>query len=351
MTTAVANRFADYVENGVTKGWAVPFRFIAASDIRAQRKAANGTITPLTNGVHFSVTGGATDAGGTLTTTTAAAAGVELNIWCETARGQTADYDTGDTFPAETHELRLDTLDLIAQEQDAALARKVGVPAGEPGIVLAPRAQRASKYPHFDASGNLEYLIGSSDDQTALAQAVIDAEAAETAAAVSASAANTSKNAAAASATAAAGSASAAATSASSAAAAAAAAVAAPTMTGGTIASGTSVLDSGTIGAGSVGYRGIPVSANTTGTLALTDAGKQLIVTANQTIPANSSVAFPVGTVIEIFNNSASTITVAITTDTMRFGALTGTRTIAAYGSCFLSKKTSTMWKASGDLT
>lgn len=124
-----------------------------------------------------------------------------------------------------------------------------------------------------------------------------------------------------------------------------------PVINGGTCDSTATILDTGTIAANSSGYRGVPSSANVSGTLALTDAGKQLIVTTNQTVPANASVAFPVGTVVEIFNNSAVAITVAITTDTMRFGALTGTRTVAAYGSCFVSKKTSTMWKASGDIT
>lgn len=126
-----------------------------------------------------------------------------------------------------------------------------------------------------------------------------------------------------------------------------------PVISGGTINSTATVLDTGTIAANSVGFRGVPVSANVTGTLVLADAGEQLIVTTNQIIPANASVAFPIGTLIEIYNNSAAAITVAITTDTLRLagGATTGTRTIAAYGSCFLSKKTATVWSASGNVT
>lgn len=127
----------------------------------------------------------------------------------------------------------------------------------------------------------------------------------------------------------------------------------APAINGGTISADAAVSDTGTIAAASPGFRGLPLSSNATATLALTDAGKMLVVSVNQTIPANASVAFPVGTVILIVNNSASTITVAITTDTMRQAGTsnTGTRTIAAYGECSLLKIGATTWIASGNLT
>jgi hypothetical protein len=99
----------------------------------------------------------------------------------------------------------------------------------------------------------------------------------------------------------------------------------------------------------SIGYVNIPQSASTT-TLALSDSGKFIAATANVTIPANGSVAFAVGTVVVIFNNSASSITIAITTDTLRLAGTTsvGTRTLAAYGTATLMKVASTTWVASG---
>jgi len=126
-----------------------------------------------------------------------------------------------------------------------------------------------------------------------------------------------------------------------------------PTVNGGTIDSTATVSTTGTIAANSVGFRSLPVSSNATGTLVLTDVGQMLTVTTNQTIPANGSVAFPTNSTVVIFNNSASTITVAITTDTLRLagGATTGTRTIAAYGLCTLIKVASTTWVASGNVT
>jgi hypothetical protein len=89
--------------------------------------------------------------------------------------------------------------------------------------------------------------------------------------------------------------------------------------------------------AASVGYLGIPQSATTT-TLVIGDAGKHIYVnTSGQTltIPAATSVAYPIGTTITfIAGPSASTVTIAITTDTMYLTGTgtTGSRTLAAHG-------------------
>jgi hypothetical protein len=91
--------------------------------------------------------------------------------------------------------------------------------------------------------------------------------------------------------------------------------------------------------AASVGYLGLPQSATaTSATLAMGDAGKHIYVTtASQTItiPAASSVAYPIGTTLTfIAGPSATTVSIAITTDTLRLagGTSTGTRTLAANG-------------------
>lgn len=123
--------------------------------------------------------------------------------------------------------------------------------------------------------------------------------------------------------------------------------------TGNTLDAGTAVSDTGTIAATSPGFRGTPQVTATTRTLALTDAGKQIAATGTVTIPANSSVAFPVGTAVVVYNNSASSISIAITTDTLRLAgsATTGTRTLAQRGLATLVKVASTEWVASGNLT
>lgn len=69
------------------------------------------------------------------------------------------------------------------------------------------------------------------------------------------------------------------------------------------------------------------------------------------TIPANSSVAYPVGTVLTFINeNAAGTLTIAITSDTLRLGgsSSTGSRTLAANGMATAIKITSTVWYISG---
>lgn len=90
-------------------------------------------------------------------------------------------------------------------------------------------------------------------------------------------------------------------------------------------------------------------------TLVLADSGKHIYhpLTDNNprtyTIPANSSVAFPIGTAIT-FVNEVNAISIAITTDTMLLAGSgsTGTRSLAAYGTATALKVGATRWIISG---
>lgn len=70
------------------------------------------------------------------------------------------------------------------------------------------------------------------------------------------------------------------------------------------------------------------------------------------TIPANASVAFPIGTIIHVKNQlSAGTLTIAITTDTLtKVGAAggTGSRTLTAGGEASIMKVAATAWEIVG---
>jgi len=103
--------------------------------------------------------------------------------------------------------------------------------------------------------------------------------------------------------------------------------------------------------AASVGYMGIPQSATTT-TLVIGDAGKHIYVTATSTvtIPANGTVAFPIGTAISIIAATGATVTIAITTDTMYLAGTgtTGSRTLAAFGMATAIKVAATTWYING---
>lgn len=107
--------------------------------------------------------------------------------------------------------------------------------------------------------------------------------------------------------------------------------------------------------ADAVGYKGLPQNSRTSSyTLALSDMGKHIsITTGGIVIPANGSVAFPVGATVVIYNDSASTQTISITTDTLRQSGTTntGSRTLAAYGLATLVKVASTTWVVSGSVT
>lgn len=110
------------------------------------------------------------------------------------------------------------------------------------------------------------------------------------------------------------------------------------------------------LSASEVGFRGVPQNAqNGNYTLVLTDAGKTIYKASGGagetiTIPANGTVAFPVGTQLDIVNNGGGDLTIAITTDTLSWsvGGATGSRTLADHGWAVLKKVSSTEWFISG---
>jgi len=112
------------------------------------------------------------------------------------------------------------------------------------------------------------------------------------------------------------------------------------------------ILSSGT----EAGFKEVPqISKSEDYTLVLTDSGKHIYHPSSDdnartfTIPANSSVAFPVGTAVT-FINGINTLTIAITTDTLTLANSTdtGSMEIAANGIATAIKVTSTSWLISG---
>ena len=98
-------------------------------------------------------------------------------------------------------------------------------------------------------------------------------------------------------------------------------------------------------------------SQSTAYTLVAADANKHILHPSSDasartfTIPANSSVAYAIGTAITFVNqNGAGTVTISITTDTMRLAGAgtTGSRTLAANGVATALKIASTEWIISG---
>lgn len=116
-------------------------------------------------------------------------------------------------------------------------------------------------------------------------------------------------------------------------------------------------LSTGPSSTASMGFRGVPQQSKSANyTLVLSDAGKHvyhpLSDTAGRTftIPANASVAFPIGTVVSFVNMDTASCTIAITTDTMYLAGAgtTGSRTLAQFGIATAIKTGSTEWLISG---
>jgi len=139
MTVAALVPSIIYLEDGVTLSFAMPWRFLAAAHHVVKRIGTSGAVTVLSYGVDWSASGGATDAGGTLLLSSTVA-GARLSIKRVTPRGQSSDYDTNDTFPAESHEAALDRAMLVDQEQDVSISdvldRAVMASEGQPGLEL-----------------------------------------------------------------------------------------------------------------------------------------------------------------------------------------------------------------------
>ena len=116
------------------------------------------------------------------------------------------------------------------------------------------------------------------------------------------------------------------------------------------------VTHTGTPAVTALGYLGLPqVSISSNRTLAYTDFAKEIYLggtTSSQgvTIPANASVAFPIGAFAVITNDSTQPWTIGISSDTLYWSPTggTGTRTLAAGGTATISKKTATRWWITG---
>ncbi len=110
-------------------------------------------------------------------------------------------------------------------------------------------------------------------------------------------------------------------------------------------------------GTNNVGYLYVPVNSQSAAyTAVAADSGKLILHPASDanartfTIPANSSVPYPSGTVLSFVNMTSQAVTISITSDSM-FLAGTGTsgnRTLAQWGVATATKVNATAWLISG---
>jgi hypothetical protein len=130
-----------------------------------------------------------------------------------------------------------------------------------------------------------------------------------------------------------------------------------------TLAAGGNNTPAATPAINAIGYLGMPTDTlNAAYTFVMADAGKAKYhdeaTGRTWTIPSNASVPFPIGTIL-CFDNTgnagaAGTLTIAITSDTLRRGdgtAGTGSRTISASKVAFARKAKATEWVMTGSFT
>lgn len=117
---------------------------------------------------------------------------------------------------------------------------------------------------------------------------------------------------------------------------------------------GTTTIQDAAAASHTAGYLDVPQSLKTANhQLVLADRGKSVVMNGTSltlTVPANSAVAFPIGTAIVVINIAATSLSVAITTDTMTLvnTTTTGTRTLAQNAMATLVKVGSTNWIIAG---
>ena len=111
------------------------------------------------------------------------------------------------------------------------------------------------------------------------------------------------------------------------------------------------------VGAATIGYLNVPQNTQAGDyTLALSDQGKHVYhptsdtTARTYTIPTNATVAFPIGTVITIVNDTSAGLITLTTADTLVLAGTgtTGDRTISANGIVTILKISATRWLASG---
>jgi hypothetical protein len=98
------------------------------------------------------------------------------------------------------------------------------------------------------------------------------------------------------------------------------------------------------------GFRTMPQSDNTSGTLVLSDSAKHLYITSNVTVPPNSNVAFDIGTVISVVSNATAIVIQAGAGVTLKLAnsTSTGNRSVASNGVATMIKVATDTWYVFG---
>lgn len=146
------NKAGPFAGAGLPGPFPVSFRFLSASHLRVVKTSTSGVDKVLAP-TEYSVTGAGAQNGGTLTLAVPLLSGEKLTIVRDVPLTQEADYVNNDPFPAESHELALDKLTMIAQQLAEALLRALLLPPSVTGVSSQLPSPSADKLIGWDSTG------------------------------------------------------------------------------------------------------------------------------------------------------------------------------------------------------
>jgi hypothetical protein len=156
MTVSSSTSRVSYSGNGSTVAFAVPFYFLANTQLLVVLRSSTGVETTQVLGTNYTVTGAGVSTGGTVTMTVAPASGTTLVISRNVPLTQETDLQPNDRLPAETLEQSIDKLTMITQQLDETSDRGLKFPVSDSSSLsatLPTSAERAGKYLKFDSTG------------------------------------------------------------------------------------------------------------------------------------------------------------------------------------------------------
>lgn len=156
MTVSSSTSRVSYSGNGATVVFAVPFYFLANSQLLVVLRSSTGVETTQVLGTNYTVTGAGVLTGGTVTMTAAPAAGTTLVISRNVPLTQETDLQPNDRLPAETLEQSIDKLTMITQQLDEVNDRTIKFPLSDSSSIspsLPSSSDRAGKFLKFDSTG------------------------------------------------------------------------------------------------------------------------------------------------------------------------------------------------------
>lgn len=166
MTVSSSTSRASYAGNGTTTVFAVPFYFLANSQLSVSLWSSAGVETVQVLGTNYSVTGAGVLTGGSITMVVAPASGTTLVITRAVPLTQETDLQPNDRLPAETLEQSIDKLTMITQQNAENANRAIRSPLSDPTSIdmrLPTAANRLRKVLGFDSTGE-PYVFNSVDD-------------------------------------------------------------------------------------------------------------------------------------------------------------------------------------------